>query len=69
MGEGGADTLDGGNDQDFLSAGDGNDFLLGGAGNDTLIGGDGDTLSGDAGDDVILIGTTTLADIYALFAT
>ena len=44
--------------------------LTGGAGNDTLIGGGGaDTLSGGAGDDVILMGTTTLADLYALFGT
>lgn len=44
--------------------------LTGGAGNDTLMGGGGaDTLSGGAGDDVILMGTTTLADIYALFGT
>jgi Ca2+-binding RTX toxin-like protein len=43
--------------------------LTGGAGNDTLIGGAGDNLSGGAGDDIILIGTTTLADITALFGT
>jgi Ca2+-binding RTX toxin-like protein len=43
---------------------------MGNAGNDTLIGGGaGDHLSGGAGDDVILTGTTALADIYALFAT
>jgi Ca2+-binding RTX toxin-like protein len=34
---------------------------MGGAGADNLSGGD--------GDDIILVGTTTLADIYALFAT
>ena len=44
--------------------------LTGGAGNDTLMGGAAaDNLSGGAGDDIILVGTTTLADIYALFAT
>ena len=43
-------------------------MLIGGAGNDTLMGDAGDgSFSGGAGDDVILIGTTTLADIYALF--
>ena len=63
----GADTLDGGADNDSLIGGDGADWLLGGAGNDTLMGGVGDNLSGGAGDDVILIGTTTLADIHALF--
>jgi Ca2+-binding RTX toxin-like protein len=63
----GADTLDGGADNDYLIGGDGNDLLIGGAGNDTLIGGVGDNLSGGEGDDVILTGTTALADIYALF--
>jgi Ca2+-binding RTX toxin-like protein len=44
--------------------------LTGGAGNDTLIGNGGaDSLSGGAGDDVILVGTTTLADITALFSS
>ena len=68
-GLGGADTLDGGPDNDSLLGGDGNDVLIGGAGNDTLMGGAGDNLSGGAGDDIILIGTTTLADITALFST
>ncbi|MFM7419231.1 MAG: FG-GAP-like repeat-containing protein, partial [Alphaproteobacteria bacterium] len=41
-----------------------------GAGNDMLIGnGLANNFIGGAGDDVILAGTTTLADIYALFAT
>jgi Ca2+-binding RTX toxin-like protein len=44
--------------------------LTGGAGNDMLIGnGLANTFMGGAGDDVILVGTVTLADIYALFAT
>ncbi|MFM7414821.1 MAG: hypothetical protein ACKO51_03355, partial [Alphaproteobacteria bacterium] len=44
--------------------------LTGGAGNDMLIGnGLANNFNGGAGDDVILAGTTTLADIYALFAT
>jgi Ca2+-binding RTX toxin-like protein len=44
--------------------------LTGGAGNDMLIGnGLANTFIGGAGDDVILVGNVTLADIYALFAT
>ncbi|MCA3358932.1 MAG: hypothetical protein ING02_13135, partial [Roseomonas sp.] len=44
--------------------------ITGGAGNDMLIGnGLANTFNGGAGNDVILTGTTTLADIYALFAT
>jgi Ca2+-binding RTX toxin-like protein len=44
--------------------------LTGGAGNDMLMGnGLANTFVGGAGDDVILVGTVTLADIYALFAT
>jgi hypothetical protein len=44
--------------------------LTGGAGNDMLVGnGLANTFVGGAGDDVILVGTVTLADIYALFAT
>jgi Ca2+-binding RTX toxin-like protein len=55
---------------DSLTGSNSAEALTGGAGNDTLIGGGGsDTLSGGAGDDIILVGTTTLADIYALFAT
>ncbi len=44
--------------------------ITGGAGNDMLIGnGLANNFNGGAGDDVILAGSTTLADIYALFAT
>jgi Ca2+-binding RTX toxin-like protein len=44
--------------------------ITGGVGNDILIGnGLANSLSGGAGDDVILAGSATLADIYALFAT
>jgi serralysin len=43
--------------------------LTGGAGNDMLIGnGLANNFNGGAGDDVILAGNATLADIYALFA-
>ena len=43
--------------------------VTGGAGNDMLIGnGMANTFNGGAGDDVILTGNVTLADIYALFA-
>lgn len=44
--------------------------ITGGAGNDMLIGnGWANNFNGGAGDDVILAGNVTLADIYALFAT
>jgi Ca2+-binding RTX toxin-like protein len=44
--------------------------IMGGAGNDILIGnGLANNFNGGAGDDVILAGNVTLADIYALFAT
>jgi Ca2+-binding RTX toxin-like protein len=56
-----ADSLTGSTQAETLTGGAGNDLIIGGGGRDTLDGG--------AGDDVILIGTTTLADIYALFAT
>ncbi len=53
---------------DSLTGSTAAETLTGGAGNDTLIGSGGaDSLSGGAGDDIILVGTTTLADIYALF--
>ena len=43
--------------------------ITGGAGNDMLIGnGLANNLVGLGGDDVILAGNVTLADIYALFA-
>jgi serralysin len=43
--------------------------VTGGAGNDMLIGnGLSNGFNGGAGDDVILVGNVTLADIYALFA-
>ena len=66
----GNDSIFGDSSANFLIGGVGNDTLIGGAGNDTLMGGTGtDNLSGGTGDDIILVGTTTLADIYALFAT
>jgi Ca2+-binding RTX toxin-like protein len=44
--------------------------ITGGAGNDMLMGnGLANNFNGGAGDDVILAGSATLADIYALFAT
>ena len=44
--------------------------ITGGAGNDRLIGSAlANTINGDAGDNVILAGTVTVADIYAVFTT
>jgi len=64
----GNDSILGDSLANFLIGGAGNDTLMGGGGEDTLMGGAGtNNLSGGAGDDVILTGTTTLADIYVLF--
>ncbi|MBJ7250037.1 MAG: M10 family metallopeptidase C-terminal domain-containing protein [Acetobacteraceae bacterium] len=64
------DVLVGNGLSNSLSGGAGNDTLDGGAGDDTLLGGAGtDYLSGGEGNDVILAGTTSLADVYALFAS
>jgi hypothetical protein len=44
--------------------------ITGGAGNDLLIhNGLANSFDGGAGDDVILVGNVTLAEIYAQFAT
>ncbi|MFM7609510.1 MAG: M10 family metallopeptidase C-terminal domain-containing protein [Alphaproteobacteria bacterium] len=61
FGNAGADTLNGGA---------GSDVLYGGSGNDMLIAdGIGDYLNGDDGDDVILLGSTSLSDILSLFSS
>jgi serralysin len=63
------DVLVGNGLSNSLSGGAGNDMLDGGAGDDTLLGGAGtDYLLGGVGNDVLLAGTTSLADVYALFA-
>ena len=55
-GQGGNDTLTGGNMADILLGGAGNDTLKGGGGNDTLTGGTGaDTMTGGAGADTFII--------------
>ncbi|NBQ76380.1 MAG: calcium-binding protein, partial [Acetobacteraceae bacterium] len=60
--------ISGGNGQDTLMGGLGRDSLLGGAGNDMLLDdGFGAMIDGGAGDDVILLGGTQLADIMMLF--
>ncbi|MFH0782535.1 MAG: calcium-binding protein [Pseudomonadota bacterium] len=56
-GTAGADTLRGGNEEDFLSGLDGNDYLYGNDGADTLLGGLGnDYLHGGSGADSMLGG-------------
>lgn len=58
-GDGGSDTLTGGNADDLLSGGDGNDTLKGGGVGDILIGGAGkDIIKGENGDDTLLGGTS-----------
>ncbi len=57
-GQGGNDTLIGGNNSDFIRGGDGNDKIQGNAGNDNLVGEIGnDSLMGSDGDDYLLGGT------------
>ncbi|MDG3064101.1 M10 family metallopeptidase C-terminal domain-containing protein [Thauera mechernichensis] len=58
QGQGGNDTLTGGNGKDRLEGGDGDDTLNGGAGDDVLFGGPGqDTLTGGAGADTFVFVT------------
>jgi Ca2+-binding RTX toxin-like protein len=58
FGQGGNDTLTGGNGVDRLDGGAGNDKVSGGGGNDILSGGSGDdTLNGGAGNDLLNGGT------------
>jgi Ca2+-binding RTX toxin-like protein len=69
-GNSGNNALFGGAGDDSLFGGGGTDTLDGGSGNDLLVAGaERGAVSGGAGDDVVLIGATTLADIYALFQT
>jgi serralysin len=68
-GDAGSNHLSGNGGADTLNGGAGSDSLYGGAGNDVLFAdGSGDYLEGGDGDDVILLGGTQLADIWALFA-
>uniref|UniRef100_UPI00254C2F1E VCBS domain-containing protein n=1 Tax=Cobetia amphilecti TaxID=1055104 RepID=UPI00254C2F1E len=54
VGQGGNDTLSGGEGSDRLEGGSGNDTLRGGTGNDILSGGEGDDLLvGGAGNDIL----------------
>ncbi len=59
-GRGGADSLFGGDGSDTLTGGLGADLLDGGAGNDTLFAGSGDTVTGGAGDDVVILDATAM---------
>ncbi|MCA3405908.1 MAG: M10 family metallopeptidase C-terminal domain-containing protein [Roseomonas sp.] len=69
MGNQGANTLSGDAGNDTLNGFGEGDQMFGGLGNDLLIAGLGvASLDGGAGDDVILVGNTSLADIMALFA-
>jgi serralysin len=70
IGDAGNNLLSGNAGGDTLNGGTGSDSLYGGAGDDLLIS-DGleDYLDAGAGDDVILLGSTQLADILASFAT
>lgn len=64
----GADILTGGLASDIIFGGAGNDFIQGGSGDDVLFGGAGvDRLSEDAGNGIVVGGTTSL-DYYATLA-
>ncbi|MAS36104.1 MAG: hypothetical protein CL610_19000 [Anaerolineaceae bacterium] len=64
-GYGGADTINGGNGNDYLSGGAGVDGLLARAGNDTLDGGAGaDTLSAYEGDDYLYVDSDDVTSGY-----
>ena len=59
-GQGGDDTLSGGDGPSVLVGGDGNDTLIGGSARDVLVGGLGaDTLQGNGGDDILIPGLTS----------
>ena len=57
----GNDTLYGGAGDDFLNGGLGADVMFGGDGDDFIRGTDGDTLNGDAGDDVLAVNGIPIA--------
>jgi Ca2+-binding RTX toxin-like protein len=66
--------LDGGSGNDSLNGGSGNDTMMGGAGNDSLIGcsnviyggkGEIDKLTGGAGADLFVLGTSSAGRFYA----
>ena len=70
IGDAGNNLFFGNTGADTLNGGAGIDSLYGGAGDDLLItDGQNDYLDAGAGDDFILLGSTQLTDILALFAT
>ena len=62
------DSIVGSNGNDVLDGAEGNDTINGGGGGDTIHTDAGDVIHGGAGDDVVLVGNVTLAEINALFA-
>ncbi|MCA3413913.1 MAG: M10 family metallopeptidase C-terminal domain-containing protein [Roseomonas sp.] len=69
LGGAGDDVFFGNAGADTLSGGAGSDNLYGDAGNDMLIAdGDGDYLNGGDGNDIILLGGTSLSEILLLFS-
>jgi serralysin len=70
LGNAGNNLLFGNAGADTLSGGAGSDNLYGDAGNDMLIAdGSGDYLNGGDGNDVILLGSTSLSEILMLFSS
>ncbi len=70
LGNAGNNLLSGNAGADTLDGGAGSDNLYGDAGNDMLIAdGSGDYLNGGDGDDVILLGSTSLSEILMLFSS
>ncbi|MCE2920928.1 MAG: M10 family metallopeptidase C-terminal domain-containing protein [Roseomonas sp.] len=69
LGHAGNNMLIGNAGADTLNGGTGSDSLQGGAGDDMLIAdGFDDFLDGGAGNDIVLIGGTSLADVLTLFS-
>ncbi len=65
-GQGGDDTLYGGDSGDLLGGNDGDDTLYGGNGNDSLYGGAGaDVMNGEAGDDTLFVFSGSQAEPFS----
>ena len=69
----GDDVIVGLGGNDFIAGRDGHDVICGGDGSDRIVGGPGlfesDVISGDAGDDVVVAGSTASVAVYAYSPT
>jgi hypothetical protein len=70
IGTSAANTINGGNSNDFLQGEAGNDTLNGGDGNDILVGGDGnDVLNGGAGNDTLISDLETHLSFFSMYGS